>query len=243
MTHEVKENSSFERMQSAKPPFLDFVTMPFWSLSDVDRNKLCLGASSSYTFLIPPPTRALILVCKFVIIQIMRLYWHVRVHPVIIVCRIIEEEREVRRQRPQSFLGSDAKEDSKVTISHQRNYLHSKTCDTWVLIKETTSAQKWYPGSRQRKLPQLKSFLTLKVSLANSKAVFGLRVEPSRGALAQSSFPWQVVILATMLVRRLILSSNPQEFSGRPVSELFAAENHIGRAFLFFPMGMTMSRW
>ena len=73
MTHEVKENSSFERMQGAKPPFLDFVTMPFWSLSDVDRNKLCLGASSSYTFLIPPPTRALILVCKFVIIQIMQI--------------------------------------------------------------------------------------------------------------------------------------------------------------------------
>ena len=33
-----------------------------------------------------------------------------------------------------------------------------------------------------------------------------------------------------------------QEFSGRPVSELFAAENQVGRAFLFFPMGMTMSR-
>ena len=148
-------------------------------------------------------------------------------HPVIIVCRIIEEEREVRRQRPQSFLGSDAKEDSKVTISHQRQYLHSKVI----------------PGYLSKKLPQLKSFSTLKVSLANSKAVFGLRVEPSPGALAQSSFPWQVVILATMLVWRLILSSNPQEFSGRPVSELFAAENQIGRAFLFFPMGMTMSRW
>ena len=103
-------------------------------------------------------------------------------HPVIIVCRIIEEEREVRRQRPQSFLGSDAKEDSKV-----RNYLHSKV----ILCNFST---------RHRKLPQLKSFSTLKVSLANSKAVFGLRVEPSRGALAQSSFPWQVVILATMLV-------------------------------------------
>ena len=101
-------------------------------------------------------------------------------HPVIIVCRIIEEEREVRRQRPQSFLGSDAKEDSKVTISHQRQYLHSKVI----------------PGYLSKKLPQLKSFSTLKVSLANSKAVFGLRVEPSRGALAQSSFPWQVVILA-----------------------------------------------
>ena len=34
---------------------------------------LSMGASSNYTFLIPPPTRALILVCKFVIIQIMQI--------------------------------------------------------------------------------------------------------------------------------------------------------------------------
>ena len=35
----------------------------------------------------------------------------------------------------------------------------------------------------------------LKVSLANSNAVYGLKVEPSRQALAQSSFPWQVQIV------------------------------------------------
>ena len=96
-------------------------------------------------------------------------------HPVIIVCgRIIEEEREVRRQRPQSFLGSEAKEDSKV-ISHQRKVILG-----YILVKQN------YLNS--------KSLLTLKVSLANSKAVFGLRVEPSRRALSQSSYPWQVLI-------------------------------------------------
>ena len=83
---------------------------------------------------------ALILVCKYKSCNSTRLYWDVRAQPVIIVCRIIEEEREVRRQRPQSFMGSDAKEDSKV-ISHQRNYLHLKVILEYS-SKKTTSTQK-----------------------------------------------------------------------------------------------------
>ena len=41
--------------------------------------------------------------------------------------------------------------------------------------------------------------IILQVSLANSKAVFDLRVKPSKCALRQSSFPWQVDITSIIM--------------------------------------------
>ena len=70
---------------------------------------------------------------------------------------------------------------------------------------------------------------TGKVSLVNSEAVYGLTVDPSVLALNQSSFPWQVATPPTTTV---------QEFSQRPVSDL--RQMGVGRALLFFPMGLTM---
>jgi hypothetical protein len=58
------------------------------------------------------------------------------------------------------------------------------------------------------------------VSLGNSEAVFGLRVAVPESALAHSSFPWQ-------------------EYTQRPVSDLWAPEERRGKAYIFFPVGMT----
>ena len=50
-----------------------------------------------------------------------------------------------------------------------------------------------------------------------------------------------MMMVLVMVMKFFIIVCKRKEFSGRPVSDLF--ENQVGRAFLFFPMGLTMSRW
>ena len=153
--------------------------------------------------------------------------------------RIIEEEKELRSRKAESLLWSEATGDSKVKPK-----------------KHCTDQTKKEPATK--KLPPHK--IILQVSLANSKAVFDLRVKPSKSALEQSSFPWQVditlimmeddrMVILLMILMMMVLAMvmnffnivcKRKEFSGRPVSDLF--DNQVGRAFLFFPMGLTMSR-
>ena len=158
-----------------------------------------------------------------------------------LVYRIIEEEKELRSRKAESSLWSEATGDSKVKPK-----------------KQWSDKQR----ARHQKIA-ITNKIILQVSLANSKAVFDLRVKPSKSALDQSSFPWQVditlimminvemVILLMILIMMMMvlvrmmklfhIVCKQKEFSGRPVSDLF--EDQVGRAFLFFPMGLTMSRW
>ena len=91
--------------------------------------------------------------------------------------RIIEEEKELRSRKAESLLWSEATGDSKVKPkkhwSDKQRANHQKIATTNKII--------------------------LQVSLANSRAVFGLRVKPSKSALGQSSFPWQVKITLIMM--------------------------------------------
>ena len=95
-----------------------------------------------------------------------------------LVYRIIEEEKKLRSRKAESLLWSEATGDSKVKPK-----------------KHCTDQTKKEPATK--KLPPHK--IILQVSLANSKAVFDLRVKPSKSALDQSSFPWQVDITLIMM--------------------------------------------
>ena len=99
--------------------------------------------------------------------------------------RIIEQEKELRSRKAESSLWSEAAGDSKVKRkkhwSDKRKVSHQKIATTNKII--------------------------LQVSLANSKAVFDLRVKPSKSALDQSSFPWQVDITLIMMTdNRMVIS-------------------------------------
>ena len=91
--------------------------------------------------------------------------------------RIIEQEKELRSRKAESSLWSEATGDSKVKPkkhwSDKQKASHQKIATTHKIM--------------------------LQVSLANSKAVFDLRVKPSKSALDQSSFPWQVKITLIMM--------------------------------------------